>query len=391
MDLANRMDRLGTESAFEVLIRANALEASGRKIVHLELGEPDFDTPAHISDAAVEALRAGQTHYVPAPGIPPLREAVAEFLSRTGRLETTPDRVIVTPGAKPVMFYSMMALCAAGDEVIYPDPGFPMYQSIASFTGARPVPLPLREENAFRVDPEELASLVTDRTKLLVLCSPHNPCGSALSAHDCQAIAEIAIRHDVVVLSDEVYWAIRYGGEHHSVLEVDGMADRTILLDGWSKTFAMTGWRLGYGVFPAPLTEPVTRLVINSVSCTSAFSQHAAVAALEGPWDPVEEMVSEFGRRRDVIVEGLNAIPGFSCVEPAGAFYAFPSVRDLGLSSKRLEEEILERAGVACVSGTAFGMKGEGYLRFSYANSVERIRDALEAIEAVLPDVVGNA
>jgi aspartate/methionine/tyrosine aminotransferase len=389
MELAGRMDRLGTESAFEVLVRAKALEAAGRKIIHLELGEPDFDTPPHVVQAATEALGAGHTHYVPAPGIPELREAVTAFLSRTGRMEATADRVMITPGAKPVMFFSILALCEEGDEVIYPDPGFPMYESITAFAGATPVPLPLRQENGFRVDPAELASLVTPRTKLLVLSSPENPCGSGLSRADCEAIAEIALREDLVVLSDEVYWAIRYDGGHHSVLDVDGMADRTILLDGWSKTFAMTGWRLGFGVFPAPLSEPVTRLVINSVSCTSAFSQHAAIAALEGPWDPVQDMVAEFRRRRDVIVEGLNRIPGVSCLEPDGAFYAFPSVTDLGVPSKRIADELLERAGVSCLSGTAFGAQGEGYLRFSYANSVERIRDALEAMEATLPDVIG--
>jgi aspartate/methionine/tyrosine aminotransferase len=388
MELARRMDRLGTESAFEVLIRANAVEATGRSMIHLELGEPDFDTPQHIVEAAAEAMRGGATHYVPAPGIPPLREAVAEFLSRTGRLETTADRVVVTPGAKPIMWYSMLALCEEGDEIVYPDPGFPMYESIAAFVGARPVPIPLREENEFRVDPEELASLVSERTKLVILSSPHNPCGSALSEQDCAAIAELAKRHDFLVLSDEVYWAIRYGGRHASVLDMDGMADRTILLDGWSKTFAMTGWRLGFGVFPQWLVEPVTRLVINSVSCTSAFSQHAAIAALNGPWEPVEAMVAEFQTRRDVVVAGLNAIPGVTCVEPAGAFYAFPNIRDLGLSSKELEVALLERGGVACLSGTAFGQQGEGYLRLSYANSVEKLRAALDAMASVLPELV---
>ncbi|TMG51280.1 MAG: pyridoxal phosphate-dependent aminotransferase [Chloroflexi bacterium] len=388
MELAGRMARLGTESAFEVLIRANALEATGRSVIHLELGEPDFDTPRHIVEAAAEALRGGATHYVPAPGIPPLREAVAAFLSRTGRMETTADRVVVTPGAKPIMWYSMLALCGEGDEIVYPDPGFPMYESIAAFVGARPVPIPLREENGFRADPEELASLVGERTKLVILSSPHNPCGSALSAEDCGAIAELANRHDFVVLSDEVYWAIRYGGRHASVLDVPDMAERTILLDGWSKTFAMTGWRLGFGVFPQWLVEPVTRLVINSVSCTSAFSQHAAIAALEGPWEPVEEMVAEFARRRDVVVEGLNKIPGVTCVEPDGAFYAFPNVRDLGLPSKDLEVALLDKGGVSALSGTAFGEQGEGYLRLSYANSVERLRAALDAMESVLPELV---
>jgi aspartate/methionine/tyrosine aminotransferase len=385
--LADRMSRLGTESAFEVLAIARGLEAQGRKIIHLEIGEPDFGTPAHIVEAAAEALHSGFTHYVPAPGLPEVREAVAAWLSRIGRLETTPDRVIVTPGAKPIMWYLMLATCQEGDEVICPDPGFPMYESIARFTGATPVPLPLREENEFRPDPEELASLVTPRTRLLVLNSPHNPCGSALTQADCEAIAEIALRNDLLVLSDEVYWAIRYGGSHASVLDIDGMADRTILLDGWSKTWAMTGWRLGLGVFPTALVEPISRLVINSVSCTSAFSQRAAIAALTGPWEPVEQMVAEFRRRRDVMVDGLNAIEGVSCQSPGGAFYVFPSVKALGLPSQLIQEHLLQRAGVAALSGTAFGQYGEGFLRFSYANSVEAIRDALEAVAAVLPEL----
>jgi aspartate aminotransferase len=379
------MGRLGTESAFEVLARARAMEAAGSKIIHLEIGEPDFPTAPHIIEAAVEALRAGQTHYVPAPGIPPLREAVAEFLERTGRMRITPDRVIVTPGAKPIMFYTIMALCGEGDEVLYPDPSFPMYESITSFAGAVPVPIPLREGNEFRIDTDELARLVTDRSKLLIINSPHNPCGSSLTREDCEAIAEIAMRRDLIVLSDEVYWAIRYGqGRHASVLEVDGMADRTILLDGWSKTFAMTGWRLGFGVFPPALVEPVTRLVINSVSCTSAFSQYAAIAALQGPWEPVEAMVEEFRRRRDVIVAGLNDIPGVTCLEPQGAFYVFPNITGTGLTSMELQNRLLNDAGVAALSGTAFGGWGEGYLRFSYANSVHNIEAALEAVRANL-------
>ena len=387
MRLARRMDRLGTESAFEVLAKAKALEQSGREIVHLEIGEPDFDTPAHISAAARAALDKGYTHYVPAPGIPELRTAVADFLGRTGRMSTTPDRVVVTPGAKPIMFFTIMALCEEGDEVLYPDPGFPMYASIAAFAGAKPVPLPLREENGFTVDPEELASLVTDRTKLLILNSPHNPCGGVSSPEQLEAIAKIAIEHDLVVLSDEVYWALRYGGRHHSVLDLDGMADRTVLLDGWSKTFAMTGWRLGFGVFPTALVEPVTRLVINSVSCTSAFSQHAAIAALEGPWDDVEKMAAAFRERRDVIVSGLRTIPGVSCVQPGGAFYAFPNVRELGMPAATLSDLMLERAGVACLPGTAFGSYGEGYLRFSYANSVDNIRIALAAFETLVSEI----
>jgi aspartate aminotransferase len=379
--LADRMSQLGTESAFEVLARAKALEAAGSKIIHLEIGEPDFPTAAHIVDAAVGALHAGYTHYVPAPGIPPLREAVAAFLERTGRMHVTPGRVVITPGAKPIMFYTIMALCGPGDEVLYPDPGFPMYESITSFAGATPVPVPLREKNGFRIDTEELETLISERTKLLVINTPHNPCGSALTRDDCAAIAEIAQRHDLIVLSDEVYWAIRYGEEPHaSVLDFDGMADRTILLDGWSKTFAMTGWRLGFGVFPPALVEPVTRLAINSVSCTSAFSQYAAKAALEGPWEPVTEMVAEFRRRRDFIVAGLNDIPGITCVEPQGAFYAFPNITGTGLTSAELETRLLREAGVAALSGTAFGGHGEGYLRFSYANSIENIQTALEAI-----------
>jgi aspartate aminotransferase len=395
--LADRMSRLGTESAFEVLARAKAMEAAGHKIIHLEIGEPDFPTAGHIVEAAVEALRAGHTHYVPAPGIPALRESVAAFLERTGRMRTTPDRVVVTPGAKPIMFFTILALANEGDEVLYPDPGFPMYESITSFAGAVPVPVPLRERNGFRIDTDELARLVTDRSRLLIINSPHNPCGSALTREDCEAIAEIAVRNDLIVLTDEVYWAIRYGPRSAdqggqppatplgaSVLDVDGMADRTILLDGWSKTFAMTGWRLGFGVFPPALVEPVTRLAINSVSCTSAFSQYAAIAALEGPWQPVDEMVAEFRRRRDIIVAGLNDIPGISCLEPQGAFYVFPNVTQTGLTSPELQSRLLQDAGVAALSGTAFGPYGEGFLRFSYANSVENIRSALDAIRAQL-------
>jgi len=397
IQLANRMARLGTESAFEVLARARAMEDAGAKIVHLEIGEPDFPTAPHIVEAAVEALRAGHTHYVPAPGIPPLRQAVAAFLERTGRMRVTPDRVVVTPGAKPIMFFTILALANEGDEVLYPDPGFPMYESITSFTGAVPVPVPLRQRNGFRIDTDELERLITGRSRLLIINSPHNPCGSALTREDCEAIAAIAMRHDLTVLTDEVYWAIRYGPRsaspggrppatprEASVLDVDGMADRTILLDGWSKTFAMTGWRLGFGVFPPALVEPVTRLAINSVSCTSAFSQYAAIAALEGPWDPVDEMVAEFRRRRDIIVAGLNDIPGVTCLEPQGAFYVFPDITGTGQTSADLQARLLANAGVAALSGTAFGPYGEGFLRFSYANSVENIRSALEAIRAQL-------
>jgi aspartate/methionine/tyrosine aminotransferase len=380
---------MGTESAFEVLARARALEAEGRKVIHLEIGEPDFDTPAHIIEAAVEALHSGYTHYNPAPGYPEVREAVGEFFGRTGRGRFPADQVVITPGAKPIMFYAIMALCEEGDEVLYPDPGFPMYASITSFAGGRAVPVTLREANDFRMDPDEVRSKVTDRTRLIVLNSPHNPCGSSLTRDDVEAIARIAIEHDICVLSDEVYWAIRYGGEHASIAAIDGMADRTILLDGCSKTFAMTGWRLGFAAFPKPLIEPVTRMIINSVSCTSAFSQRAILAAVTGPWEPIEAMIAEFQKRRDVIVEGLNRIQGVSCLEPSGAFYAFPNIKALGRTSEEVASFLLNRAGVACLSGTAFGDGGQGYLRFSYANSVESIRAALDSIEEALPELTG--
>jgi aspartate aminotransferase len=385
--LASRVSRLGTESAFEVLARARALEAQGRKIVHLEIGEPDFDTPSHIVEAAAEALRQGFTHYCAAPGLPEVRDAVGEFFGRTGRGRYPAEQVIITPGAKPIMFYAILALCEEGDQVLYPDPGFPMYESIARFAGAEPVPVPLREEHEFRMDPGEVESLITERTRLLVLNSPHNPCGSALTQDDVEALARLALEHDLFVLSDEVYWAIRYGSEHATIAAVDGMADRTILLDGCSKTFAMTGWRLGFAAFPRPLVEPVTRLIINTVSCTAAFTQRAALAAVSGPWEPIEAMIQEFQKRRDVIVEGLNRIPGISCIEPGGAFYVFPSVKGLGAASDRVASFLLDRAGVACLAGTAFGARGEGYLRFSYANSVEAIRAALDAIESTLPEL----
>ena len=383
--LADRMARLGTESAFEVLARARAIEDAGGKIIHLEIGEPDFPTAPHIVEAAVEALHAGATHYVPAPGIPPLRQAVAAFLERTGRMRVTPDRVVVTPGAKPIMFFSILALANEGDEVLYPDPGFPMYESITSFAGAVPVPVPLRERNGFRIDTAELERLITDRSQ----AAHHQLAAQPVRQRADPRGLRGDRRHRAAPRPDR---AVRRGvlghpvrrSEHASVLDVDGMADRTILLDGWSKTFAMTGWRLGFGVFPPALVEPVTRLAINSVSCTSAFSQYAAIAALEGPWDPVDQMVAEFRRRRDIIVAGLNDIPGITCLEPQGAFYAFPNITGTGQTSADLQARLMADAGVAALSGTAFGPYGEGFLRFSYANSVENIRLALEAIRAQL-------
>lgn len=384
--LAKRMSRLGTESAFEVLTRATALEGEGRKVVHMEIGEPDFDTPAHIAEAATQAIRDGHTGYCAAPGLPELREAAASFFARTRGLDYPAERIVITPGAKPILFFTILALCEQGDEVLYPDPGFPMYESIAAFAGATPVPVPLREEHAFRMDPDELASLVTDRTRLVILNSPHNPSGSALARADLVGVAEALADRDAYVLSDEVYWAIHYEGAHSSIAQLDGMADRTILLDGCSKSFAMTGWRLGFAAFPPPLVEPVTRLVINAVSCTANFVQRGAIAALTGPFEPVEQMVQEFRSRRDVIVNGLNRIPGVSCVVPAGAFYAFPKISSFGATSAEVADHLLETAGVACLAGTAFGRYGEGYLRMSYATSVESIRDALEAIEAALAE-----
>jgi aspartate aminotransferase len=389
MRLADRIGRLGTEGAFEVLARARAMEAQGRKIIHLEIGEPDFDTPAHIGEAAAQAIRDGFTHYTPAPGIPELREAIAGFFSRTRGVEYPPERIVAVPGAKPVILYTILALCQEGDEVIYPDPAYPMYESISSFSGAKPVGVPLREENDFRLDPDELASLITDRTRLVVLNTPENPCGSALTRQDHERIAEVIADRDIYVISDEIYWAIRYEGEHSSISQMEGMRDRTILLDGCSKAFAMTGWRLGFAALPEFIVEPVNRLIINSVSCTATFVQKAAVAALEGTFEPVREMVEEFRRRKEVIVGGLNQIPGVSCLDPKGAFYAFPNVSSTGSSSQVVADHLLERAGVAVLPGTAFGQGGEGYLRFSYANSVQNIRDALEAIEAVLPELAG--
>jgi aspartate aminotransferase len=309
---------------------------------------------------------------------------VAGFFSRTRGVDYPADNVVVTPGAKPVMLYTIFALCQEGDEVLYPDPGFPMYESLAAFSGATAVPVPLREERQFRMDPDEVASLLTDRSRLVILNSPHNPCGSSMSPEDVQRLADVLGDRDVYVLSDEMYWAIRYGGEHASIARL--LPERTILLDGCSKTFAMTGWRLGFAALPEPLVEPVTRLIINSVSCTATFTQMAAVAALEGPWEPVEEMVAEFAKRREVMVEGLNRIEGLSCVDPTGAFYAFPNCSAVG-PSRKVAVELLERAGVAGLWGTAFGPNGEGYLRLSYANSIENIRDALEAIEATLPEI----
>jgi len=378
--VASRMQQLGTETAFEVLVRARALEAEGRDVVHLEIGEPDFDTPGHIVRAAQEALEGGWTHYGPSLGQQDLRAAIAQEVARTRGIAVDPAQVVVTPGAKPIMFYTIMALAEPGDEVIYPNPGFPIYESMISFVGATPVPLPLREQNAFRFDPEEFRALLSDRTRLVILNSPANPTGGVLGAADLAAVAEVARERDLVVLSDEIYGRILYEGEFASVAALDGMAERTVILDGFSKTYAMTGWRLGYGIYPRWLLPHVDRLIVNSVSCTAAFAQRGALAALTGSQEPVAQMVAEFRRRRDFVVDGLNRIPGISCLRPRGAFYVFPNVSRLGMSSKALADLLLQEAGVATLSGTAFGSYGEGYLRLSYANSLENLGKALERI-----------
>jgi aspartate/methionine/tyrosine aminotransferase len=386
MQLAERMSNLGTESAFEVLAKARALEAQGKEIVHLEIGEPDFDTPAHIIEAACQALRDGATHYTAAAGIPELRKVIAEDLSSRRGYDIDPAQVVVTPGAKPIMFYVLIALAEPGREVIYPNPGFPIYESMIQFMGAKAVPLPLREERDFRFDVDELRELITDRTSLIILNSPQNPTGGILEREDLAAIAEICAERNIPVLSDEIYEQILYDGEFNSITAFDGMSpsERTIILHGFSKAYAMTGWRLGYGVMPVWLAEHITRLMVNSNSCTSAATQWAGIAALRGPQDSVTEMVAAFRERRDVIVQGLNDIPGIRCAKPRGAFYVFPNITGTGMDSRTCESLFLNEAGVACLSGAAFGAHGEGYLRLSYANSVENIRKALDNIAETL-------
>jgi aspartate aminotransferase len=380
MRLATRMQRIGTETAFEAAARARALERSGRDVIHLEIGEPDFDTPRNVKEAASRALLdEGMTHYTPAEGIERLREAIAADVSRKG-IHATPGQVIVTPGAKPIMFYAMLALVEAGDEVLYPNPGFPIYESMIEFAGGRAIAVPLREEREFRVDVDELASLVGERTRMIVINSPNNPTGSVLTDADLRAVAEVAVAHDLVVLTDEIYGRLQYDGEPTSIATLPGMAERTITLDGFSKTYAMTGWRLGYGIVPHSLASAFSRLVINSVSCTNAFAQAGAVEALTGPQDEADAMRAEFIARRGLIVDGLNAIDGVRCVMPHGAFYAFPNVSSFGRTSTEIADHLLYDAGVCGLAGTAFGRQGEGYMRFSYANSRQNIERALERI-----------
>ena len=381
---AKRMSRLGTESAFEVLAKAKSLEAQGKDIIHLEIGQPDFSTPMNVCEAAFKAMKDGHTGYCPSAGIPEFREVVAQHISETRGVEIHPDEVTVTPGAKPIIFFTILALIDEGDEVIYPEPGFPVYESVIDFIGGKAVPLALREEVDFRFRIEDLVDAITERTKLLILNSPQNPTGGTLTAEDIAAIAELAQEHNFYILTDEVYSRLLYEGTHQSILSLPGMKDQTILIEGHSKTYAMTGWRLGYGVAPRPIADKITQLTINSNSCTATFTQIAGIEALTGPQTFVTQMVTEFRKRRDAIVEGLNAIDGISCIKPLGSFYVFPNVTKLPLSCETLADYLMDEAGVALLPGTAFGKYGDGYLRLSYANSLENIEKALHQIETAI-------
>jgi len=383
MQIAERMTRIGIESAFEVLQRARALEAQGKHVIHLEIGQPDFPTPAHIQDAAKRALDEGWTGYGPTPGFPDFRDAIAEYISKSRGIRVSGQNVVVVPGGKPIMFFAMMAVVEPGDEVIYPNPGFPIYESVINFLGATPVPIPLVESRGFSFDLDTFEAKLSPRTKMIVLNSPANPTGGVIPKEDLKRIADLTRDRDLLILSDEIYSRICYEEEPQSITQFDGMLDKTIILDGFSKTYSMTGWRLGYGVMPLWLVDAVDKLMVNSNSCTASFTQRAGLAALQGPQDAVTAMVAEFRRRRDAIVKGLNEIPGFSCTVPAGAFYVFPNVKNTGVPSRELANMLLNDAGVACLSGTAFGSYGDGYLRFSYANSLENIQEALNRIRAL--------
>ena len=389
MNFAERMSRLGTESAFEVLARARALERQGKEIIHLEIGEPDFDTPAHIRDAAKRALDGGATHYGPAAGLPELREAIAKDVGATRGIPVTPEEIVVTPGAKPIMYFVITALVNPGDEVIYPNPGFPIYESVINFVGGVPMPIPLREETGFGFDLDVLERSASSRTKLIIINSPQNPTGGVLEPDQLGRIAEIARRYRIPVLADEIYKSFLYEGEFASITRFPGMEGLVIILDGFSKAYAMTGWRLGYGVMPVALAEHVTRLMVNSNSCTASFTQLAGIAALQGDQTPVADMLAEFKRRRDLVVAGLNKLPGVSCRSPRGAFYAFPNVKGLKRPSSEVAEALLNEAGVAVLGGTAFGQYGEGYLRLSYANSEANLRLALERMRPVCARLAG--
>jgi aspartate aminotransferase len=383
--LASRQANLGTETAFETLAKAKELERQGKSIIHLEIGEPDFDTPEHIRDAAKQALDDGFTHYGASAGQLELREAIANHQTERQGYEVSPDSVIVTPGGKPVMFFTIMALVEEGDEVIYPNPGFPIYESMIRYMGGTPVPMQLNEETGYNADIDKVRSLITPRTKLLIVNSPNNPCGSVIPEADLEEIAQMAVENDLTVLADEIYKDMYYGDQEHvSITKFTGMRERSVILDGFSKSYAMTGWRLGYGVFPEFLVEPATRLMTNSVSCTSVFSQMAAIAALEGPQDSVDVMMEEFTKRRDLVVEGLNSLPGVTCPTPKGAFYAFPNIIGTGLSSGEFAEKAMYEAGVALLAGTAFGEFGDGYVRISFANSQENLQEAISRLRMIL-------
>jgi aspartate aminotransferase len=381
LQLARRMSRLGTETAFEVLNKARALERQGKSIIHLEIGEPDFDTPANVVEAAVDALHKGWTHYGPSAGLPELRQTIADYVSRTRGVKVVPDEVVVVPGGKPIIFFTILALIDEGDEVIYPNPGFPIYESMIQYVGGKAAPIHLREDRDFSLDVKELAALITDRTKLIILNSPQNPTGGVMPRSDVEQVAKVIGDRNILVLSDEIYSRLLFEGEHFSIMSVPGMQERTILLDGFSKTYAMTGWRMGYGVMRSDLAAHLTRLMTNSNSCTASFTQIAGIEALRGDQTSVERMCAEFKRRRDVFVAGLNKIKGFSCRMPKGAFYVFPNITKTGWKSKPLADALLEQAGVAALSGTSFGAFGEGYLRFSVANSLENLQQALDRID----------
>lgn len=383
MKLAERMSRIGTESAFEVLVRARALEAQGKEIIHLEIGEPDFPTPQHIIDAGKKALDEGWTHYGPSQGLPELREVIAAYISKTRGIQVNAANVCVVPGGKPIIFFPMMALLDEGDEVVYPNPGFPIYESMIKVCGAKPVPVPLVEERGFSFDLDVFRKSLTPRTKMVVLNSPQNPTGGLIPAEDVAAIANELRNRDVIVLSDEIYTRIVYGDKMPvSIASLPGMLEKTIILDGFSKTYAMTGWRMGYGVMPSFLVDAVNKLMVNSNSCTASFTQRAGIAAICGPQEPVTAMVEEFRRRRDAFCAGLNSIPGWRCAIPGGAFYAFANIKATGRGSKEVADSLLNDAGVACLNGAGFGQYGEGYIRFSYANSYENLMRAVDRIRA---------
>jgi aspartate aminotransferase len=384
LQLANRMERIGSEGAFEVLVRARALEAAGRNVVHLEIGEPDFPTPPNIIEAAKRALDEGWTHYGPAQGLPELREVIARHVSDTRHITVGPEHVSVVPGGKPIIFFPMMALLEPGNEVIYPNPGFPIYESMIHFLGAKPVPIPLIESRGFSFDLARFRESINSRTKMVILNSPHNPTGGLIPAEDIREIAELVRDRDLMILSDEIYSQIYYTGEApFSIASLPGMLQKTIILDGFSKTYAMTGWRVGYGVMPEWLVDAVSKLMANSNSCTASFIQRAAIEALQGPQDAVRAMVKEFRRRRDAFCAALNEIPGFRCALPGGAFYAFANVEGTRMRSKALADYLMEEAGVSCLDGAAFGAYGDGYIRFSYANSLENLMEAARRIKSV--------